>query len=175
MTRVFLVFLLTSTSFAVPFIVPPKGEISKLREGALVLSSGTVWFELFPEEAPLHVANLKWLSEVGFFKDRPISDFQPGYIVQFGKLKKNEMSRFLYTLPPEFSERVHEAGSLSMGRVPDSRNPKRESSSTTIHVLLKKTAAMDGNFTVFGRVTEGLHLFSSNSVIKDLVVYVAED
>lgn len=175
MTRVFLLILICSTSFAVPFEPPSRDEISKLRDGAIVLSSGTVWFELYPEEAPLHVANLKWLSEVGFFKDRPISDFQPGYIVQFGRLKKSELSRFLYTLPPEFSEKSHETGSLSMGRVPDSRNPKRESSSTTIHVLLRKTSAMDGNFTVFGRVTEGLHLFSSSSVIKDLIVYVRED
>lgn len=175
MTRVFLTLLLVSNCLALPFAMPSMQELSKLRVGAIELNNGTVWFELYPEDAPFHVANLKWLSDIGFFRNRRLTDFKDGYILQFGKLTPAEVPKFHYLIPPEFSERKHESGSLSMARVPDSRNPSRSSSPTTIHILLRKASAMDGNFTVFGRVTEGLHLFNPNSVIKDLIVYVDGD
>lgn len=158
-----------------PFILPNKTEVSKLRSGIIELSSGVVRFELYPEIAPWHVANLKWLADQGFFKNRTIDTVRQGYILQFGRLNRDEFARFIYSIPPEFNDRKHDRGTIGMARLPDEKNPSRESSSTQLHILLKDVHKMDGNYTPFGRVVDGIDLLEHAQVgdrIRNLIVYV---
>ena len=171
-----LVFSLQAQSSRdAPFILPPKVELSRLRTGIIELQSGVVWFELYPELAPWHVANLKWLADKGFYKNRLIDTVKPGYIIQFGSAARDEFARFMYRLPPEFNDHSHLRGTIGMARLPDEKNPSRESSGTMLHILLKDVPKMDGNYTPFGRVTEGMDLLErvqAGDRIKDLIVYV---
>lgn len=158
-----------------PFILPGRSEVSKLRSGIIELSTGVVRFELFPEIAPWHVANLKWLADQGFFKNRMIDTVKEGYILQFGRLNRDEFARFVYSIPPEFNDRKHDRGTIGMARLPDEKNPSRESSSTQLHILLKDVHKMDGNYTPFGRVVDGMDLLERAQVgdrIRNLIVYV---
>lgn len=158
-----------------PFILPGRAEVSKLRSGIIELSTGVVRFELFPEIAPWHVANLKWLADQGFFMDRMIDTVKQGYILQFGRLNRDEFARFVYSIPPEFNDRKHDRGTIGMARLPDEKNPSRESSSTQLHILLKDVHKMDGNYTPFGRVIDGMDLLERAQVgdrIRNLIVYV---
>lgn len=181
MTRIFLcILLLSSTLFAEtnrepPFSLPTQSEVLRLKSGVIELSSGVVKFELFPEIAPWHVSNLKWLADQGFFKNRMIDTVRKGYILQFGRLNREEFSRFIYSLPPEFNDRSHSRGTIGMARLPDEKNPGRESSSTQLHILLKDVQKMDGNYTPFGKVVDGIDLLERAQVgdrIRDLIVYV---
>ena len=90
------------------------------------------------------MANFKYLADKGFYRDRPFHLFIPDYIIQAGLLRKGEAQAFGYTLPPEFSSRRHEEGTLGMSRLPDEKNPERRSSGTQFHILLDENRKMNG-------------------------------
>lgn len=125
---------------------------------------GAFRVQMLPEVAPNHVRNFLALIKAGYYDglgfehliseqgdtpdDRlemveagcPLGTGEPG-IAHLG-----------YWLRPEVSEGIlHEPGSF--GAVHD-ENP--ETAATRFYVTLTKAPAMDGNFTVFGKVVEGL-------------------
>jgi hypothetical protein len=61
--------LLPGISFAKdpPFNMPPKGEVLKIRSAIVETSKGKLFIELFPEEAPWHVTNFKYLADKNFY------------------------------------------------------------------------------------------------------------
>lgn len=174
------VILSVATAFAapeVPFLLPPKQEINKLKSAILYTDKGEVYFELFPEDAPWHVANFKYLADKGFYKNRPFHLYYADYAIQAGALRKNEFSVFGYALPPEFSEREHEPGTLGMARVRDEKNPQRKSTGTQFHILLDYSRKMNGSYTIFGQVTGGMDVVKRlrrGDFIRDLKVFVRE-
>lgn len=160
-----------------PFSLPQRAEVRKLRGGVLKTSLGEVRFRLFPEEAPWHVANFKYLADKGFYRGKTFHLFLDGYIIQGGAVSKSEAARFGYSIPPEFSSREHLKGSLGMARLPNVKNPGRSSSGTQFHILLRDEPRMDGNYTVFGEVTEGMEVVQrlrQGDRIEDIIVYVSD-
>lgn len=161
----------------IPFILPSKGELAKLTSATLYTDRGEINFELYPGEAPWHVANFKYLADKGFFKNRPFHLYFPGYIIQAGALREGEKAVYGYFLPPEFGSRFHEEGTLGMARLPDEKNPQRLSSGTQFHILLDSNRKMDHSYTIFGHVTEGmeiLEMLRKGDIIRDLKVFVRE-
>jgi hypothetical protein len=80
-------FLLTASpalSQEPPFDLPPKGEVLKIRSAILETSKGKVYLELFPEEAPWHVANFKYLADKGFYKNLTFLFAHPDYLIPGG-------------------------------------------------------------------------------------------
>ncbi|NMC62895.1 MAG: peptidylprolyl isomerase [SAR324 cluster bacterium] len=166
-----------SLAVDVPFILPSRSELLKLKTAALFTSRGRIRFELFPEEAPWHVANFKYLADKGFYRDRQFHLFLPDYIIQTGLPKISEKQLFGYTLPPEFSQRQHQPGSLGMARLPDNKNAERRSSGTQFHILLDYNHKMDGSYTIFGQLIEGMDVLKElrkGDIIQDLKVYVRD-
>lgn len=120
-------------------------------------------FALFPDVAPHHVANFKYLAEQGFFRGKKIDRVIPNHVVMFGEPSTTESTKFSYSLPPEFSDRKHLVGTLSMARDPrPQQSNRRHSSATRVHLLLSENARMDGDFSAFG------HMLSGESVLKSL-------
>lgn len=157
-----------------PFVLPPPEEVAKLRSAIISTSKGSIYFELFPDEAPWHVANLKFLADRGFFKNGKISQYRADYIVQGGTTKRLK-DLPPYSLPAEFNSRVHELGSLGMARTINEINPERRSTYDQFHILLGRAPHMDGHYTVFGKVVGGLDVAQSLRVgdqIRDLKVFV---
>lgn len=163
----------------IPFTLPPAGALRLLRSAVIDTSEGKVVVELFPESAPWHVANFKYLADLGYYRDKEIDVVSEGYLVQGGAPTSAERKAFRYTLPAEFSERKNVAGALGMARKPDYlNNAARRSSSTQFHFLLIDDQRMDGSYTVFGRVVKGMpvvHRLSKGSKIKSVTVFVAEN
>ncbi|MBV8817382.1 MAG: peptidylprolyl isomerase, partial [Acidobacteriaceae bacterium] len=60
-----------------------------------------------------------------------------------------------YTLPPEIRAR-HTEGAVAMARLPDPVNPARRSNGSQFYICLKPMPNLDGQYTVFGHVIEGL-------------------
>ena len=167
-----------------PFDLPPRSEVLKIRSAILDTNRGRIFIELFPEEAPWHVANFKYLADKGFYRGLSFHLFKPGYIVQGGDPKGTGFGGPGYTLPPEFSNREHKFGVLGMARVPDGynsrgrpTNPERRSSGSQFHFLLSDARHMDGQYTVFGRVVGGsrvLELLRQGDTIDDLRVFIRQ-
>ena len=166
----------------VPFELPERREILKIRSAILETSQGKLYLELYPEEAPWHVSNFKYLADKGFYSGTTFHLYKPGYIIQGGDPKGNGLGGPGYTLPPEFSRRNHVLGTLGMARKPDTHgepkkviNPERRSSGSQFHILLGDAPHMDGSYTIFGRVVGGLDVLQKlreGDSISKLTVYI---
>ncbi len=187
---VLIAFLLVNQAYPAqaeidpPFELPGRNEVLKIRSAILETSKGTIFIELFPEDAPWHVANFKYLADKGFYNELKFHLYKPGYLIQGGDPRGNGLGGPGYTLPPEFSERHHRFGTLSMSRQPDvsdSRgrqiNPGRRSSGSQFRLLLGEADNMDGQFTVFGKVVGGadvLEALREQDTITGLRVFIRE-
>lgn len=112
--------------------------------------------------APQTVANFKKLARHGFYKDIAFHRIFPHMLVQAGDPLSRHRDRSKvgtqgpgYTLPPEIHAR-HTEGAVAMARLPDAINPARRSNGSQFYVCLKPMPNLDGQYTVFGHVIEGL-------------------
>lgn len=170
---------------SVPFELPERSELLKIRSAIIETSQGKIFIELYPEEAPWHVSNFKYLADKGFYSGLTFHLYQPGYILQGGDPKGTGFGGPGYSLPPEFSRRNHRLGTLGMARKPDMHgdpkkpvNPERLSSGSQFHILLGDAPHMDGNYTIFGRVVGGLdvlHDLRKGDKIERVTVFIRED
>jgi len=130
----------------------------------LKLKDGEVKIELFSDTAPKHVERIKILANEGKYDGvvfhRVIEEFmaQTGD-VQFGNssLESFDLKRAgtggsnLPDLPAEFSNMPHEKGTLSMARSSDPN-----SGNSQFFICLESAPHLDRNYTVFGKVIEGM-------------------
>ena len=82
------------------------------------LASGRVVFELAPQFAPLHAANIKALVREGFFDGTTIMRVQENYVVQFGEEdSKKPIKTAQHKVAPEFT--VPMQRNMPFTRLPD--------------------------------------------------------
>jgi peptidyl-prolyl cis-trans isomerase B (cyclophilin B) len=125
---------------------------------------GTVKITLRPDVAPNHVRNFVALARAGFYDglvfERVIEQQGDGpesrlELVEAGcPLGTGEpgIGHLGYWLFPEFSDAVkHEAGTVGA-----CLNGAEDTAGCRFYVTLSSAPAMDGSFTVFGKVTTGL-------------------
>ena len=158
-----------------PFLLPKPSELAKLRSAIIYTSKGDMYFELYPGDAPWHVANFKYLADKGFYKGLKFDLYYPGYVIQGGSPNGKMSGGPGYELPPEFNKHLNETGSLGMARKPDYVNPERRSNGSQFHILLGDAPHMDGSYTVFGKMIKGstvLKNLNKGDVIKDVRVFV---
>ena len=112
--------------------------------------------------APQTVANFEKLLHRKFYTGLKIHRIVPQTLVQMGDplSRGNDISQLGtggpgYTLPPEIHLR-HTAGAVAMSRLPDNINPGRRSSGSQFYICLKPMPDLDGKYTVFGHVTQGM-------------------
>jgi cyclophilin family peptidyl-prolyl cis-trans isomerase len=167
-----------------PFELPGKTEVLKIRSAILETSRGKLFLELFPEEAPWHVANFKYLADRNFYRNLNFHFFERDYLIQGGAPLKRGRGGPGYTLPPEFSGRHHTLGTLGMARTPDTdsktgrqTNPERSSNGSQFHILLGDAPHMDGQYTIFGKVVGGfdtLKELRAGDTILRLTVFIRQ-
>lgn len=161
----------------IPFEMPPVSQLQKIRGGIMETTKGTIYFKLFTQDAPYHVANLKYLADRNYYSNKAFHIFKKHYLAQTGALNNNPASGLNYSLPPEFNSHKHLKGSLSMVRRPDylDISRTRNSHSAQFRIMLTDSPHMDGQFTVFGQIIKGFEVLDSLSggdLIKSLKVYV---
>ena len=159
----------------IPFDLPAESELSKLSTAVIFTNKGNITIELYPQEAPWHVANLKYLADKGFYKNLKFHLYIDSYVIQGGDPRGDGLGGPGYTLPPEFGQRKHSKGTVGMSRTRDSLNPERRSNGSQFHILLSDAPRMDNEYTIFGKIISGLAVakkLRKGDVIEDLVVYV---
>jgi len=118
---------------------------------------GNIRVELFADKAPQTVANFLKLADQGFYDGLSFHRVIPGFVVQGGDPLGNGTGGPGYTLPAEISPDLHhETGTLAMARRPDSVNPQRRSSGSQFYICLAPQPHLDGQYTIFGRVIDGM-------------------
>ncbi|MEM1297549.1 MAG: peptidylprolyl isomerase, partial [Verrucomicrobiota bacterium] len=119
--------------------------------------------QLNPEAAPQTCENFKRLARSGFYKGLAVHRASPDYIVQMGDpFTRNASQKELwgtggpdYTVPAEI-KLPHIRGAIAMARLPDSRNPSRESNGSQFYFALDDLDHLNSQYTVFGRVINGI-------------------
>ena len=130
----------------------------------LKLKDGDVKIELFPDVAPKHVERIKTLANEGKYNNVVFHRVIDGFMaqtgdVQFGNSSSDTFdlrragtgSSNLPDLEQEFSDLPHEKGTLSMAR-----SSPPNSANSQFFICFESAPHLDRNYTVFGKVIEGM-------------------
>ena len=116
---------------------------------------GNIVIELYPASAPQTVANFEKLANKGFYNGLTWHRVVPDFVIQGGDPDGTGAGGPGYTVPAEIKEK-HLRGSVATARTGDEVNPKRESSGSQFYICLEPQPGLDGQYTVFGGVIDGM-------------------
>ncbi len=142
----------------VPFVTETVEELASYR-AVLETSFGEIAIAPRPDLAPEHVRNFLRLAEVGVFDGMSFHRVVPGFVVQTGFLPTRDeplgesQEQHVRPLQPEFSDTLHEAGTVSMARGDDPA-----SATTSFFICTARARALDGEYSVFGQVVSGMEV-----------------
>jgi|TARA_B100001093_G_scaffold169633_1_gene162398 peptidyl-prolyl cis-trans isomerase B (cyclophilin B) len=153
LTKIFILFfLLTNQSIAEENIM------------ILKLKDGDVKIQLFDDVAPNHVKRIKELADNGKYNNVVFHRVIDGFMAQTGDVKfgNSESKDFdlrragmggsdMPDLKQEFSSLPHDRGTLSMARSSDP-----DSANSQFFICFKPAPFLDRQYTVFGKVLEGM-------------------
>ena len=134
----------------------------------LKLKDGDVKIELFPDVAPNHVSRIKELADSGKYDNVVFHRVIDGFMaqtgdVQFGNSNSNDFDlRRAGTggsgknIEAEFNDMPHKKGTLSMARAQDPN-----SADSQFFICFDDTPHLDGQYTVWGEVIEGMEFVDS--------------
>lgn len=115
-------------------------------------NKGEFKFELYTKRAPITTANFIKLAKSGFYDGLKFHRYEPGFVIQGGDPLGTGMGGSKETIPLEINpELKHGKGAVAMAR---SQDPN--SASSQFYVTLAPSHFLDGNYAVFGQVTEGM-------------------
>ena len=123
----------------------------------LTLEGGDVTIKLRPDLAPQHVERIGTLANQGFYDGVIFHRVIEGFMAQGGDPTGTGMGGSpLPDLPAEFNREKHLRGVCSMAR---SSNPN--SANSQFFIVFDDATFLDGQYTVWGQVTEGMELIDA--------------
>ena len=152
----------TATTTATPSApmtpLPPPRQDDEL----LVIESNLGKFSIafYPEVAPKHMAQIKKLTQEGFYNGLAFHRVIPNGIVQGGDPQTRNGDRSLWgmgmpdqaTVPAEFSRLSFKRGAVGMAR----KGNSNDSATSQFFVCLEPHPEWDGKYTIIGEVVQGL-------------------
>jgi peptidyl-prolyl cis-trans isomerase B (cyclophilin B) len=123
----------------------------------LATGEGDITIEFFPDRAPRHVRQFMRLAAAGVYDGMAFHRVAPGFVIQTGALTTrpapltDRQKKLVTNLQPEFNETKHVKGIVSMARGDDPA-----SATTSFFICTGTASALDGQYTAFGRVVEGI-------------------
>jgi len=139
-----------------PFSTETVEELSKYQV-VLETNRGHITLAFAPDKAPGHVRNFLRLASLGAYDGTSFHRIVRGFVVQGGMLDTREtpvpqkVMKYVRLLPPEFNDTPHVKGTLSMARTDDPG-----SASTSFFICTGTAAMLDGKYTAFGHVVDGM-------------------
>jgi cyclophilin family peptidyl-prolyl cis-trans isomerase len=131
---------------------PPQPDAAAASHVVLDTTLGTMTIELLPHVAPQTVAQIQRLVAAGWYDGKPFYRVVAGHVIQAGDGGENDQP----TVAAEFSDRPHVVGAVGLARDEDP-----DSGATEIYVCLAPRPHLDGRYTIFGQVVEGLDVLAA--------------
>lgn len=151
----------------------------------MTTSKGDVTIALYESKAPATVANFVKLVESRFYDGILVHRLEPGFVVQAGDpltrgLGAKCLSEVLarqkanavasgdprigsggpgWSIPLERNDLVHDRGVIAMAR-----EPRPDTAGSQFYITLAPAHFLDGEYAVFGRVTDGMDVVDRLSV-----------
>jgi peptidyl-prolyl cis-trans isomerase B (cyclophilin B) len=141
---------------AEPFLSETPQELSAYR-AVLDTSAGPIAIEFFTDKAPDTVRQFMRLAAAGVYNGMAFHRVAAGFVIQTGALASRaapltaRQQALVHNLPPEFNDTRHVRGIVSMAR-----GDAADSATTSFFIVTGTSAALDGVYTAFGRVVDGM-------------------
>lgn len=139
---------------------------------------GDIAFVLY-DETPIHKSNFLKLTEEGFYDSTTFHRVINNFMIQGGdpntrpgaqpnKVRPaapNESNSLKAEILPQFK---HKKGAVAAARLGDRINPQKRSSPSQFYIVHNKngTPHLDGGYTVFGQVIQGLEVVDAIAGVK---------
>jgi peptidyl-prolyl cis-trans isomerase B (cyclophilin B) len=139
-----------------PFTQETVEELGQYRV-VMETSKGNIVMEMFPDKAPNHVRHFLRLASLGTYDKTAFHRIAPGFVIQAGDLNTRtepvpqSAQKYVVKIRAEINDVKHKAGILSMAR-----GEEIDSALTSFFIVLADQPPLDGTYTVFGRVVEGM-------------------
>ncbi len=134
---------------------PAPGPHPRVR---IVTSKGDLYLTLYPEWAPLTVANFLDVADHGYYDNNRWFRIVPDFVVQTGDPTDNGDGDAGYTIGAEENPLEQITGIISMGMNytdPPNAHAIRDSAGTQFYIDLSPQLHLDRDFTVFGKLEGG--------------------
>lgn len=143
-------------------------DLSKL-EATMTTSKGDMVVRFHSDKAPRHARNFAELAQKGFYDGLAFHRVIRNFMIQGGCPNTREDAHGTpgtggpgYQIDAEFNDLEHRRGVLSMAR---SADPNSAGSQFFV-VHGDHVASLDGSYTVFGQVTEGLDVLDAIASVE---------
>src|SRR5215831_13132877 len=139
-----------------PFTQETVEELSQFRV-VMATSKGNIVIEMLPGKAPNHVRHFLRLASLGAYDKTAFHRVAPGFVIQAGDLNTRSepvpqnTQKYVEKIRAEINDVKHTAGIVSMAR-----GDEIDSALTSFFIVLADQPPLDGTYTVFGRVVEGM-------------------
>ena len=148
---------------------PVTAEEAAGLEAVITTDLGVIRFEFFPDKALRHTQQFVKHARAGFYDGSAFHRVIPRGIIQGGDplLKDPKAARdrwgsgALSQIKDEFSDLKHVRGTVSTVRIPD----KADSGGAQFFICASPQPQLDGQFSAFGQVTEGLDVVDKISLV----------
>ena len=139
------------------FVNDDAQELAAYR-AVLDTSAGPITIEFFPDKARETVRQFLRMADAGVYDGVAFHRVAPGFVIQTGAMNTRstplteKQQKLIHPQAPEINDTKHVKGIVSMARdvaVPDS-------ASTSFFIVTGTPPALDGNYTAFGRVVDGM-------------------
>jgi peptidyl-prolyl cis-trans isomerase B (cyclophilin B) len=132
-------------------IAAEEGTGIRNKQAVIQTSLGRIVVDFYPDDAPATVANFIKLAEQGFYDGLTFHRVIKGFMIQGGCPKGDGTGGPGYTIKAEFNKQRHIAGTVAMARTSDP-----DSAGSQFYICLEPQPSLDGKYTVFGQVVEGM-------------------
>lgn len=136
---------------------------------SITTNRGTITVQLDPLLAPGTVANFIDLASMNYYKDQTIHRVVPGFVMQGGCNRGDGYGSMDYAIRSELSQKHYDTeGYLGMA------SAGRHTESTQWFITQNATPHLDGRYTIFGKVLEGMdvvHATQVGDIIQDIQIH----
>jgi peptidylprolyl isomerase len=145
--------LSTASPAARRYATPPAMMIDSQKSYVAVVETdkGTIRIKLLPDIAPQTVNSFVFLAREGYFDGVTFHRVLPGFVAQGGDPAGTGYGGPGYNLPDEFSDRPIDRGTVAMANT-----GAPNSGGSQFFITYSRQAGLDGKYTVFGEVIEGM-------------------
>lgn len=120
---------------------------------------GKIKFRFYTQDAPNTTARIVELIKSGFYNGLNFHRVEPGFVIQGGDPNGNGTGGSGKKLGAEFNTRKHLLGTVAMARAQDPN-----SADSQFYIALGPIPQLDGSYTVFGQVSEGIEVVQKIAV-----------
>lgn len=140
----------------------PVAQVKDNEVALLETTMGPIVIAFYSDIAPEHTRSFKRLVTSGYFDGTRFHRIIDTFMIQGGDILTRDENPNNdgaggpgYNLPAEFNDIPHDLGIVSMARTQD---PNSAGSQFFICLSRERTSALDGQYTVFGKVVGGLDI-----------------